>query len=73
MRRGCPSDVLSCGSSEKLTSTSDLRDNGCVCSGSEAGHIVDSFRSFVANSDCPVDGVKLGTQKFDIPFFDAAT
>ena len=51
----------------------DFRDNGCVFSGSEAGHTGDIFFPVEDSSDCPVDGVNDGTQKFEAPLFDAAS
>lgn len=72
IRNGYPSLVLSCRSSEKITGISDFRERGCGFSGSEAGHIGDNFFSVEDNSDCPVDGVNDGTQKFEAPLFDAA-
>jgi hypothetical protein len=73
IRSGWPSLVLSCGSSEKVTGMRDFRDSGCVFSGSDAGHTGDIFFSVEDSSDCPVDGVNDGTQKFEAPLLDAAS
>ena len=55
-----------------MTATSDFRDNGCGFSGFDAGQTGESLFSVVESSDCPVEGVKDGTQKFEAPLFEAA-
>jgi len=51
---------------------SDFRDRGWVWSGSDAGQMGETFFSWIERSDCPVEGVKDGTQKFEAPLLAAA-